>query len=84
MSASSDDHHQTESPAFSRRQSSACQSERSCEGLTMDKTQQLWRCMLELQEKYGCYHCTRMDLAMDAGDEGVNYMRKSDPPYADI
>jgi len=40
----------------------------------MDKTQQLWRCMLELQEKYGCYHCTRMDLAMDAGDEGVNYM----------
>ena len=48
----------------------------------MDRTQQLWRCMLELQEKYGCYHCTRMDLAMDAGDEGVNYMRTSEPSHA--
>lgn len=61
----------------SRRQSSACASERSCEGLSAAGTRDLWRCMLELQERYGCYHCTRIDLALDAGDEGVQYMRES-------
>lgn len=62
---------------FSRRQSSACGSERSCEGLTPDRTRELWQCMLELQGRYGCYHSARIDVAMEAGDEGINYMRES-------
>ncbi|KAL6852547.1 hypothetical protein ACO1O0_007093 [Amphichorda felina] len=59
---------------FSRRQSSACDSERSCERLTPDRTRDLWRCMLELQGRYGCYHSARIDVAIEAGDEGVTYM----------
>ena len=68
---SSDDH-----PPYSRRQSSAAFSERSCEGLTADRTRELWRCMLELQSRYGCYHSARIDVAMEAGDEAVDYMRE--------
>jgi len=57
----------------SRRQSSA--SERSCERLTVGDCKQLWKCMIELQERYGCYHSTRIDLAVEAGDAGLlNYM----------
>ena len=73
-SASSFDH-------SSRRQSIACASKRSCEGLTADRTRELWRCMLELQERYGCYHCTRIDLALEAGDDGIEFMRKSSEHY---
>lgn len=58
----------------SRRQSAA--SERSCEGLTAGDCKELWRCMLELQEAYNCYHSTRIDLAIDAGDAGVSLMRE--------
>ena len=61
---------------YSRRQSSAGFSERSCEGLTADRTRELWRCMLELQSRYGCYHSARIDVAMEAGDEAVDYMRE--------
>lgn len=32
--------------------------------------------MLELQELYGCYNSTRIDLALDAGDEGIDLMRE--------
>lgn len=63
----------TDSPP-SRRQSAA--SERSCEGMTAGDCKELWRCMLELQEAYNCYHSTRIDLALDAGDAAVNLMRE--------
>ncbi|KAM0473998.1 hypothetical protein ACHAP7_008014 [Fusarium lateritium] len=55
------------------RQASTC-SERSCEGMTADETQELWRCMLELQLRYGCYNSTRIDMAVDAGECGVDLM----------
>lgn len=55
----------------SRRQSSACSSERSCESLSSQETLDLWRCMLALQERYACYNSRRIDLAMDAGEEAV-------------
>lgn len=57
------------------RQASTC-SERSCEGMTLDETRELWRCMLELQLRYGCYNSTRIDMAVDAGEYGVDLMRK--------
>jgi hypothetical protein len=60
----------------SRRQSSSCGSERSCESLSSQETLDLWRCMLALQERYACYNSRRIDLAMDAGEEAViNLMR---------
>ncbi|KAF9760893.1 hypothetical protein IL306_004070 [Fusarium sp. DS 682] len=55
------------------RQSSTC-SERSCEGMSLDETRELWRCMLELQLRYGCYNSTRIDMAIDAGECGVDLM----------
>ncbi|KAM0553945.1 hypothetical protein ACHAPJ_007017 [Fusarium lateritium] len=55
------------------RQASTC-SERSCEGMTMDETRELWLCMLELQLRYGCYNSTRIDMAIDAGEDGVDLM----------
>lgn len=58
------------------RQASTC-SERSCEGMTADETRELWRCMLELQLRYGCYNSTRINMAVDAGECGVDLMRKS-------
>lgn len=61
----------------SRRQSSV--SQRSCEGLTAGDCKDLWRCMLELQERYGCYHSTRIDIAVEAGDAGVSFMREFYP-----
>lgn len=64
-------------PTFNTsRRPSACCSERSCELLSAEDTKDLWKCMLELQERYGCYNSARIDLAMGAGDEGINYMRK--------
>lgn len=56
------------------RQASTC-SEQSCEGMTADETRDLWRCMLELQLRYGCYNSTRIDMALDAGDNGMDLMR---------
>jgi hypothetical protein len=65
---------------YSRRQSSACSSERSCESLSSQETIDLWRCMLALQERYGCYNSRRIDLAMDAGEEAIiNLMRTFSP-----
>ncbi|KAF5702980.1 hypothetical protein FMUND_13239 [Fusarium mundagurra] len=55
------------------RQASTC-SERSCEGMSLDETRELWRCMLELQLRYGCYNSTRIDMAVDAGECGVDLM----------
>ncbi|KAF5656567.1 hypothetical protein FHETE_10935 [Fusarium heterosporum] len=55
------------------RQASTC-SERSCEAMTADETRELWRCMLELQLRYGCYNSTRIDMAVDAGECGVDLM----------
>lgn len=57
------------------RQASTC-SERSCEGMSAEDTQDLWRCMLELQHRYGCYTSARIDVALEAGDEGMDLMRK--------
>jgi CO dehydrogenase/acetyl-CoA synthase gamma subunit (corrinoid Fe-S protein) len=55
------------------RQASTC-SERSCESMTLDETRELWQCMLELQSRYGCYNSTRIDMAVDAGEYGVDLM----------
>lgn len=67
-------------PYANRRKSSAsASSERSCGGLTVADTKDLWKCMLELQSEYGCYTSARIDVAMEAGDEGVNLMRESLP-----
>ncbi|KAM3498275.1 hypothetical protein MY10362_008394 [Beauveria mimosiformis] len=49
-------------------------SVRSCEDMSVDKTQELWFCMLQLQERYDCYNSTRIDLALDAGDQAINFM----------
>lgn len=65
-----------ECPLLRDRQNSTS-SVRSCEDMSVDKTQELWFCMLELQERYGCYTSTRIDLALDAGEEAINFMRKS-------
>lgn len=56
------------------RQASTC-SEHSCEGMTADETRHLWRCMLELQQRYGCYNSTRLDVAVDAGEGAMDLMR---------
>lgn len=62
-------------PAMLRsRQSSTC-SDQSCEAMTPDETRDLWKCMLELQLRYGCYNSTRIDMALDAGDYGIDLMR---------
>ena len=77
-SHSEDEKHtdELEIPSFERsRQASTC-SDRSCEGMSVDETRELWRCMLELQGRYGCYNSTRIDLAMDAGEEGIDLMRE--------
>jgi hypothetical protein len=70
-------HHREDRPTTMdrSRQASTC-SERSCEGMTADETRDLWRCMLELQLRYGCYNSTRIDMALDAGDEGLDLMRE--------
>lgn len=58
------------------RQASTC-STLSCEGMSTEETQDLWRCMLELQQRYGCYTSARIDMALEAGDDGLDLMRKS-------
>jgi hypothetical protein len=32
--------------------------------------------MLELQLRYGCYNSARIDMAVDAGECGIDLMRK--------
>ncbi|KJZ68972.1 hypothetical protein HIM_01175 [Hirsutella minnesotensis 3608] len=54
--------------------SASTPSRRSCEGMTVDETRALWKCMLGLQRRYGCYNSTRIDLAVQAGDEGLHLM----------
>ncbi|KAH7169689.1 uncharacterized protein B0J16DRAFT_359189 [Fusarium flagelliforme] len=55
------------------RQESTC-SECSCQGMIADETQRLWICMLEVQLRYGCYTSARMDMALNAGDYGLDLM----------
>ena len=33
--------------------------------------------MLKLQSRYGCYNSTRIDMAVDAGEDGIDLMRMS-------
>ncbi|RDA96000.1 hypothetical protein CP533_5951 [Ophiocordyceps camponoti-saundersi (nom. inval.)] len=47
---------------------------RSCEGMTEEERRSVWKCMLALQRRYGCYNSTRIDLAVNAGEEGLNLM----------
>ncbi|KAH6871696.1 hypothetical protein B0T10DRAFT_500298 [Thelonectria olida] len=56
----------------SRQESTS--SERSCKGMTADETRGLWIRMLEVQQRYGCYTSARMDMALNAGDDGLNLM----------
>ena len=51
----------------------------SCEAMTPEETRDLWLCMLELQGRYGCYNSTRMDLAMEAGEDAEDLMRECLP-----
>ncbi|ATY66083.1 hypothetical protein A9K55_001974 [Cordyceps militaris] len=62
-----------ECPLLRHRQNSVS-SVRSCEDMSADKTQQLWLCMLALQQRYACYNSTRIDLALGAGEQAVNFM----------
>lgn len=55
------------------RKSSTC-SERSCSGIPADEVSELWRCMLELQDEYKCYNSTRMEVAVEAGEDGLDLM----------
>ncbi|KAH7187903.1 uncharacterized protein BKA55DRAFT_696276 [Fusarium redolens] len=48
--------------------------EPSCKGMTADEAQRLWICMLEVQQRYGCYTSARMDTALNAGDDGLDLM----------
>jgi hypothetical protein len=57
-----------------RSRQSSTSSERSCEAMSADETAHLWRCMLELQERYGCYNSTRVSLAVGAGDDALDLM----------
>ena len=59
-----------------RHPSTSSNSGRSCEGMSTEETRELWRCMLELQQLYGCYNSTRIDLAVNAGEAGIDLMRK--------
>lgn len=65
-----------ECPLVRDRQNSAT-SVRSCEDMSANEAQDLWFCMLELQECYGCYNSTRIDLALEAGEDAISFMRKS-------
>ncbi|KAL7943987.1 hypothetical protein V8C42DRAFT_94277 [Trichoderma barbatum] len=61
-------------PEYERsRQGSTC-SVRSCGGMSPDATKELWKTMLELQERYGCYTSARMDMAVGAGDMALSLM----------
>ncbi|KAL7954117.1 hypothetical protein V8C34DRAFT_31992 [Trichoderma compactum] len=61
-------------PEYERsRQGSTC-SVLSCGGMSPDATKALWKTMLELQERYGCYTSARMDMAVGAGDMALSLM----------
>ncbi|KAL6692283.1 hypothetical protein J3F84DRAFT_383538 [Trichoderma pleuroticola] len=61
-------------PEYERsRQGSTC-SVLSCGGMSPDATKELWKTMLELQERYGCYTSARMDMAVGAGDMALSLM----------
>ena len=50
--------------------------------MTMEETKDLWRCMLELQDRYGCYNSRRIDTAMGADyKDALKLMRKLTPLY---
>ncbi|KND89007.1 hypothetical protein TOPH_06235 [Tolypocladium ophioglossoides CBS 100239] len=57
-----------------RQDSATSTSSRSCEGMSADETGEVWKCMLELQRRYGCYNSTRIDLAVNAGEAGLYLM----------
>jgi hypothetical protein len=69
--------HDSDFPARADSRQSSVASERSCGGMSAEETRELWRCMLELQELYGCYNSTRIDLAVSAGDDAVDLMPTS-------
>lgn len=62
--------------AYERSRQGSTSSMRSCGGMSPDATKELWKTMLELQERYGCYTSARMDLAVTAGDIALSLMRK--------
>ncbi|KAL7921382.1 hypothetical protein ACQKWADRAFT_295612 [Trichoderma austrokoningii] len=62
------------SSAYERSRQGSTSSMRSCGGMSPDATKELWKTMLELQERYGCYTSARMDLAVAAGDIALSLM----------
>lgn len=42
--------------------------------MSAEETRDLWRCMLELQQRYGCYTSARIDMALEAGGDGFDLM----------
>ena len=63
-------------PLAARGRQDSTSSVRSCEDMSTNETRDLWLCMLQLQQRYGCYNSTRIDLALGAGDDAVNFMRR--------
>ncbi|KAG5934639.1 hypothetical protein E4U53_000645, partial [Claviceps sorghi] len=53
---------------------SSCKASRTCQGMSIQDTRELWRCMLQLQRRYGCYNSTRIDLAVNAGGAELDLM----------
>ncbi|GFP60162.1 hypothetical protein ACSS6W_007677 [Trichoderma asperelloides] len=62
------------SSGYERSRQGSTSSIRSCGGMSPDATKELWKTMLELQDRYGCYTSARMDLAVAAGDIALSLM----------
>ncbi|UKZ69429.1 uncharacterized protein TrAtP1_010439 [Trichoderma atroviride] len=67
-------HSRPSSSAYERSRQGSTSSMRSCGGMSPDATKELWKTMLELQERYGCYTSARMDLAVTSGDIALSLM----------
>jgi hypothetical protein len=42
----------------------------------VDDVRGLWECMLELQQRYGCYKSARMQAAVSVHEDGLDLMRE--------
>ncbi|KAL6898581.1 hypothetical protein GGI43DRAFT_80897 [Trichoderma evansii] len=62
------------SAGYERSRQGSTSSMRSCGGMSPDATKELWKTMLELQDRYGCYTSARMDLAVASGDIALSLM----------
>ena len=70
----------THSSIYDRPRQDSTASVRSCEELSSNQTLRLWECMLDLQERYGCYNSTRIDLALNSREYAADLMRECSHP----